>query len=110
MDVEVTDIARLPPEIEATAYYIAAEATANAVKHGNAGHIVIALARTATALRLTVTDDGTGGAAFGEGTGLQGLRDRADAAGGRLTLFSPAGGPTTVTADLPDDGAQPTRR
>jgi len=110
VDVEFTDIGRLQPEIEATAYYIAAEATANAVKHGNAGHVNIALARTASALQLTITDDGTGGAAFGEGTGLQGLRDRADAAGGRLTLVSPAGGPTIVTADLPDDGHQATRR
>jgi PAS domain S-box-containing protein len=101
VDVEFTDIGRLQPEIEATAYYIAAEATANAVKHGKAGHVNIALARTATALQLTITDDGTGGAAFGEGTGLQGLRDRADAAGGGLTLVSPVGGPTIVTADLP---------
>jgi PAS domain S-box-containing protein len=110
VDVEVTDMVRLQPEIEATAYYIAAEATANAVKHGNAGYVNIVLARTANALQLTITDDGTGGAAFGEGTGLQGLRDRADAAGGRLTLVSPAGGPTIVTADLPDDDYQATRR
>lgn len=109
-DVDVTEIGRLPPEIEATAYYIAAEATANAVKHGNAGHITIALARTAGALRLTITDDGSGGAAFGDGTGLQGLRDRAEAAGGRLTLVSPVGGPTIVTAALPDDGDQATGR
>jgi PAS domain S-box-containing protein len=110
VDVEVTDMGQLQPEIEATAYYIAVEATANAVKHGNAGHANIVLVRTANALQLTITDDGTGGAAFGEGAGLQGLRDRADAAGGRLTLVSPVGGPTIVTADLPNDGCQATRR
>ena len=110
--VEVTadDVGRLHPEIEATAYYIAAEATANAVKHGNAGHVNIALARTASALQLTITDDGTGGAAFGEGTGLQGLRDRADAAGGHLTLVSPPGGPTVLTADLPIPGPPAAQR
>ena len=101
VDVKAADIGRLDPETEATAYYIAAEATTNAVKHANAGHVEIALARTSDALQLTVTDDGSGGAAFGGGTGLQGLRDRADAAGGRLTLVSPAGGPTVLTADLP---------
>jgi PAS domain S-box-containing protein len=101
VEVTAADVGRLHPEIEATAYYIAAEATTNAVKHANAGHVEIALARTSDALQLTVTDDGSGGAAFGGGTGLQGLRDRADAAGGRLTLVSPAGGPTVLTADLP---------
>jgi PAS domain S-box-containing protein len=101
VDVKAADVGRLDPETEATAYYIAAEATTNAVKHANAGHVEIALARTSDALQLTVTDDGAGGAAFGGGTGLQGLRDRADAAGGRLTLVSPAGGPTVLTADLP---------
>jgi PAS domain S-box-containing protein len=101
VDVKAADVGRLDPETEATAYYIAAEATTNAVKHANAGHVEIALARTSGVLQLTVTDDGSGGAAFGGGTGLQGLRDRADAAGGRLTLVSPAGGPTVLTADLP---------
>jgi signal transduction histidine kinase len=104
VDVTADDVGRLDPEIEATAYYIAAEATTNAVKHASAGHVEIALARTSDALQLTVTDDGSGGAAFGGGTGLQGLRDRADAAGGRLTLVSPAGGPTVLTADLPIPG------
>jgi signal transduction histidine kinase len=100
VDVKGEDIGRLLPEIEATAYYIAAEAAANAIKHANAGHVTITLARTPGRLQLTITDDGAGGAAFGAGTGLQGIRDRADAAGGRLTLASPVGGPTIVTAEL----------
>ena len=110
VDVKATDVGRLHPEIEATAYYIAAEATTNAVRHASAGHVEIALARTSGALQLTVTDDGVGGAAFGAGTGLQGLRDRADAAGGHLTLVSPAGGPTVLTADLPIPGPPAARR
>jgi len=110
VDVKATDVGRLHPEIEATAYYIAAEASTNAVRHASAGHVEIALARTSGALQLTVTDDGVGGAAFGGGTGLQGLRDRADAAGGHLTLVSPAGGPTVLTADLPIPGPPAARR
>ena len=104
VDVQAENIGRLPPELEATAYYIAAEAAANAIKHADADLITITLARMVGALRLTITDDGAGGAAFGEGTGLQGIRDRADAAGGHLTLASPVGGPTIVTADLPIRG------
>jgi signal transduction histidine kinase len=52
-------------------------------------------------LRAWVTDDGTGGAALAKGHGLQGLDDRVRAIGGRLLVTSPAGGPTTVTAELP---------
>jgi signal transduction histidine kinase len=106
VDVKAEDIGRLLPEVEATAYYIAAEAAANAVKHANADHVTITLARMPGGLQLTIADDGKGGAAFGEGTGLQGIRDRADAAGGHLTLASPIGGPTVVTADLPIHGCQ----
>jgi PAS domain S-box-containing protein len=110
VDVKATDVGRLHPEIEATAYYIAAEAATNAVKHANAGQVEITLACTSDALQLKITDDGVGGAAFGGGTGLQGLRDRADAAGGHLTLVSPAGGPTVLMADLPIPGPPAARR
>ena len=58
--VKATDIGRLDPAIEATAYYIAAEATANAVKHARAHQVEITLARTPQALQLTITDDGVG--------------------------------------------------
>lgn len=111
VDVKAPDVGRLHPAIEATAYYIAAEATANAVKHARARQIEITLARTPQALQLTITDDGVGGAAVSAGTGLQGLHDRADAVGGRhITLVSPAGGPTVLTADLPILGPQTDRR
>ena len=110
VDVKAPDVGRLPPAIETTAYYIAAEATANAVKHARAHQVEITLARTPQALRLTITDDGVGGAAVSAGTGLQGLHDRADAIGGHITLVSPAGGPTVLTADLPILGPQTDRR
>jgi PAS domain S-box-containing protein len=109
VSVTATDIGRLHPAIEATAYYIAAEATANAVKHANAHQVEITLARTPRELRLTITDDGVGGAAVSAGTGLQGLHDRADALGGHITLVSPPGGPTVLTADLPILGPQTER-
>jgi PAS domain S-box-containing protein len=110
VDVKAPDVGRLHPAIEATAYYIAAEATANAVKHARAHQVEITLARTLQALQLTITDDGVGGAAVSAGTGLQGLHDRADAVGGHITLVSPAGGPTVLTADLPILGPQTGRR
>jgi signal transduction histidine kinase len=99
VEVKADDIGRLPPEIETTAYFIVAEAVANVVKHAKADHIEIALARRLDVLRLTVMDNGIGGATFG--AGLQGLRDRADAVGGRLTLESPVAGPTVISAELP---------
>jgi PAS domain S-box-containing protein len=109
VDVQTAGIGRLPPAVETTAYYIAAEATANAVKHAHAHQIEITLAATPQTLQLTITDDGVGGAALGKGTGLQGLADRADALGGHITLLSPAGGPTVLTADLPILGPQTER-
>jgi signal transduction histidine kinase len=104
--VKAAHIGRLNPAIGATAYYIAAEATANAVKHARAHQVEITLARTPQALQLIITDDGAGGAAVSEGTGPQGPHDRADALGGQLTLVSPAGGPTVLVADLPLLGPQ----
>jgi PAS domain S-box-containing protein len=104
VELSAGDVGRLPPQIEATAYYIAAEATANAIKHAGAGQLRIALTRAAGTVRLTITDDGTGGATVSPGSGLEGLCDRADAAGGQLTVDSPAGGPTVLTAEFPVPG------
>jgi signal transduction histidine kinase len=50
---------------------------------------------------VTVRDDGTGGADFGRGTGLVGLKDRVEALGGRISLHSPRGTGTTLRAELP---------
>jgi serine/threonine-protein kinase PknK len=101
VNVTVERFGRLAPEIESAAYFITAEATANAVKHASANQIDIDVTRARDELRVTVTDDGAGGASFREGTGLQGLRDRAEAIGGDLSVDSPIGGPTVLTADLP---------
>ena len=101
VNVRVDRFGRLAPEIESAAYFITAEATANAVKHASANQIDIEVTSTRDELRLTVTDDGAGGASLKKGTGLQGLRDRAEAIGGELAVNSPIGGPTVLTADLP---------
>jgi signal transduction histidine kinase len=92
---------RLDPGAETAAYFVVAEALTNVAKHSQAGQCTIGVRHGAGTLRVWVTDDGTGGAAFGKGHGLRGLDDRLRAAGGQLTISSPAGGPTTVSGELP---------
>jgi signal transduction histidine kinase len=85
---------------ETVLFYVCSEALANASKHSAAQHVVIDLQHGYDQLVLRVHDDGRGGA-DANGSGLQGLADRAAAAGGTLEVRSPAGGGTTVTAVLP---------
>ena len=91
---------RLPPEIEASAYFIVAEALTNAVKHSQATGAGVTVAVDDGALHLEVRDDGVGGA-DPQGHGLLGIGDRVAALGGRLLIDSPRGGGTTVAAELP---------
>jgi PAS domain S-box-containing protein len=99
--VSINNAGRMAPEIESAAYFIATEATTNAVKHARANHIGISVACARNELCVTVTDDGAGGASLRDTSGLQGLRDRAEAIGGDLTIDSPGGGPTSLIARLP---------
>jgi signal transduction histidine kinase len=92
---------RLPEHVEATAYYIASEALTNVVKHAGATSAAVRVQPDGEMLRLVVADDGRGGADPEAGTGLLGLRDRAEAAGGTLFVISPPGRGTTVTVALP---------
>ncbi|MFH8793257.1 sensor histidine kinase [Streptomyces sp. NPDC017941] len=89
-----------PPTAQAVAYFVAAEAVTNAVKHSGAGLVTVRADRTGTLLRLCVEDDGRGGA-DPCGSGLLGLTRRVAALDGTLTVASPAGGPTVITAELP---------
>lgn len=91
---------RFPSTIESTAWFIACEAVTNAVKHGVPAHLAIRATREASSLVLTVRDDGIGGANPG-GRGLRGIADRAEAAGGRLTIESRPGQGTLIRAELP---------
>jgi signal transduction histidine kinase len=91
---------RLPEEVEATAYFVACEALANAVKHAGATAVAIDASVDNGALLVSVEDDGAGGA-DPEGHGLRGLADRLEARGGRIWVESPAGGGTRVTGEIP---------
>jgi signal transduction histidine kinase len=92
---------RLPEPVEATAYYVAAEALTNVSKHAGASQVWISARHDRDGLIVEVRDDGTGGADPAGGTGLAGLADRAAAAGGRLEVHSPAGAGTRIRAQLP---------
>jgi signal transduction histidine kinase len=91
---------RLPPAVESAAYFVAAEAIANAAKHSGASRIAISAARRRDVLVVEIEDDGRGGA-DPAGGGLTGLRRRVEALDGRLAVTSPPGGPTSVRAELP---------
>ncbi len=92
---------RLGAHLEATAYFIVSEALTNVVKHAGASRAAVTVARDEEALRLEISDDGRGGADAARGTGLLGLRDRAEAEGGTLVVISPPGRGTVVTARIP---------
>jgi signal transduction histidine kinase len=100
LEVPVLDH-RLDTAVETAAYFVVAEALTNVAKHSHAHRATIGLRQDGGTLRVWVTDDGVGGAALGKGHGLQGLDSRLHAAGGRLRVTSPGGGPTTVSAELP---------
>jgi signal transduction histidine kinase len=92
---------RLTPDIEAAAYFVAAEALTNAAKHAAASEVTVEGRIEAGAFRMTVRDDGRGGADASAGSGLLGLEDRLAAVGGTLTINSPPGGGTLVLALIP---------
>jgi PAS domain S-box-containing protein len=92
---------RLPEHIEATAYYIVSEAMTNVAKHAAARHAQVSVRVEGDVVRCEVSDDGRGGADASTGTGLLGLIDRAEAAGGTLSVVSPPGQGTVVAAMLP---------
>jgi signal transduction histidine kinase len=91
---------RPAPAVESAAYFVVAEALANAAKHADAERLDIRIARVNDALELVVQDDGHGGADAG-GAGLTGLRHRVEALDGSLHVTSPPGGPTVVRAEIP---------
>jgi signal transduction histidine kinase len=101
VELEMLTTRRFPAMVEAGAYYIAAEALANTAKHAKASSVRVQVELDDDGLLLTVQDDGCGGADDSRGSGLLGLRDRAEALGGTLLVHSPAGAGTRITARLP---------
>lgn len=93
--------AGIPVRVQNATYYLVPEALTNAAKHSGATAVEIGATLSEGMLRLTVSDDGRGGAGFGTGSGLPGLRDRVRGLDGRFEVSSPPGGPTTLTALLP---------
>jgi signal transduction histidine kinase/ketosteroid isomerase-like protein len=91
---------RLPSAVEATAYFVVAEALTNVAKHARAEHAEVTARVEHEVLRVRVRDDGVGGARP-EGSGLVGLADRLAALDGRLEIESPAEGGTLVAATIP---------
>ncbi len=103
LDVEVhADLdGRLPPAVEATAYFVVAEALTNTAKHAAAQRATVTARQADGRLRIDVVDDGIGGADIEAGTGLRGLEDRVAALGGTLRVDSRPGAGTAISVELP---------
>jgi signal transduction histidine kinase len=87
--------------VEVAAYYVIAETLTNTTKHAEASRIDLTVELRDDRLRVSVRDDGVGGADPACGSGLEGLKDRIEAFGGTLTLDSPPGAGTTLIAQFP---------
>ncbi|HET7129927.1 MAG TPA: histidine kinase [Gaiellaceae bacterium] len=92
---------RLPDQVELAAYFLVSEALTNVVKHASATHASVLLEREPTTLRVTVSDDGVGGARIAPESGLAGLRDRLEALDATLSIASGAGHGTRVSTLFP---------
>jgi signal transduction histidine kinase len=103
VSVDVQVAGRLPEPVETAAYYVVSEALTNAAKHAHASAAEVEVAAGEGVLQVCVRDDGSGGADFGHGSGLVGLKDRIEALGGRIWLHSPPGAGTVVQIVLPVD-------
>jgi signal transduction histidine kinase len=101
VNLDVRADGRFPEPVEVTAYYVVSESLTNAAKYADAPVVDVAVAADGGALRVEVRDDGRGGADPAEGSGLLGLRDRAEAIGGTMRLTSPPGAGTSVRVELP---------
>ncbi|MFD7683824.1 sensor histidine kinase [Streptomyces sp. NPDC060187] len=100
-EVDVDLAGRVEAPVESAAYFAVSEVLANAVKHSGADRLWIDVHHREGTLRITVTDNGRGGARVGAGSGLGGIERRLGTFDGVLAVSSPAGGPTRVTLEIP---------
>ncbi|MFJ3230162.1 sensor histidine kinase [Streptomyces sp. NPDC086787] len=100
-EVTVELAGRADAPVESAAYFAVSEVLTNAVKHSGADRIRVDVHHGARMLRVTVTDNGRGGAAVGAGSGLSGVERRLGTFDGVLAVSSPLGGPTLVTMEIP---------
>jgi signal transduction histidine kinase len=91
---------RLPPAVENAAYFVVAESLTNALKHAPGAPVQVAISHAADELSIVVSDRGPGGA-DPDGSGISGLRKRVEALDGTLSVMSPSGHGTTISATLP---------
>jgi signal transduction histidine kinase len=103
VELTVSTGGRLAERIEVTAYYVVSELLTNAVKHASASVVRVTVVKQDGTLRLSIRDDGVGGADPARGSGLIGLRDRVEAIGGTTLIQSPAGAGTAAFVSLPLD-------
>nr|WP_221376978.1 sensor domain-containing protein [Actinoplanes polyasparticus] len=99
LDVELPR--RCAVSVEATAYFVVAEALTNITKHSGATAAGVTVRIEDQQLKISIEDNGRGGADEDAGSGITGIRRRVEAYDGSLTLTSPAGGPTTLRVELP---------
>jgi len=100
-EVNVELPGRADAPVESAAYFAVSEVLANAVKHSGADRVWVDVHHADGHLRVTVTDNGRGGAVVGAGSGLTGVERRLGTFDGVLAVSSPAGGPTMVTMEIP---------
>ena len=98
---------RLDAPLESAAYFAVSEVLTNVAKHAHAGHVWIDMRIAGGLLKISVTDDGIGGADMAGGSGLRGIERRLATFDGILALSSPQGGPTVVTMELPCVSSSP---
>jgi len=101
IDVTVNLAGRLDAPVESAGYFAVSELLTNIAKHAGARRVWVDVRHDGRVLRLTVADDGRGGADASRGTGLHGIQRRLGTFDGTLALDSPLGGPTVVTMELP---------
>ncbi|MFG2623794.1 sensor histidine kinase [Streptomyces sp. NPDC048473] len=100
-EVQVELSGRADAAVESAAYFAVSETLTNAAKHSGADRVWVDIHHANAMLRVSVTDNGRGGAAVGSGSGLSGIERRLGTFDGIMAVSSPAGGPTMVTMEIP---------